>query len=179
MATILPMSGSTFELARLFRVPRCYAPDHVVAVLRTVVEADDVALLIDVDALERSALARIDRVMQLAFAALSHAKVKVFFAARSERERAITLQRAIPDSRFVVRSAPLAIPVARDMLAASVPLIVISNDPAAFELLGERDRGLALGRPELSRINVTSLADTSVRASLWWLYEARARALAS
>jgi hypothetical protein len=179
MATIFPADLTHTELARIFRAPRCYAPDHVTAILHGVVAARDLALLVDVDALERSALARVDRVMQFAFAALSRVRVNVFFAARYERERSLVLQRAIPGARYVNRSAALALPVVRDTVAASGPMIMLSDDPPVFDALPAKDRGLALGRPELARANITALADTSVRATLWWLYEERARALAS
>jgi hypothetical protein len=179
MATILPADLGYRELARIFRAPRCYAPDHVVAVLASVVGTPRLALLVDIDSLERSALARVDRVMQLALTALARVGVGVFLAARYERERARALQLAIPHCRNVVRSAPLALPIVRAIAGHDVPLIALSNDPSLFDQLTERDRGLALGRPELARGNVTALADTSVRASLWWLHEERARALAS
>jgi hypothetical protein len=179
MATIFPADLTHSELARIFRAPRCYAPDHVIALLQPIVDVRELALLIDVDALERSALARIDRVMQFAFTALSRVATKVFFAARYERERSLVLQRAIPDSRFASRSAALALPLIRENVASSCPLIVLSDDPPVFDALPPKDRGLALGRPELARANITALADTSVRATLWWLFEERARALAS
>lgn len=179
MATFLPAEFSQVELARIFRAPRCYAPDHVTAVLTSILDAPHIALLLDVDALERSALARVDRVMQIALAALSRVDVAIYLAARHERERALVLQRSIPRCTYVVRSAALALPVVRSTRAAETPLVAISDDPAVFGLITQRDRGLALGRPELARANVTSIADTSVRATLWWLHEERARAVAS
>ena len=179
MASILPTDVSGLELARIFRSPRCYAPDHVTAILHSVLQAPALALLVDVDSLERSALARVDRVMQIALAALSSVEVSVYLTARYERERSLVLQRSIPRSTCIVRAAPLAMPIIRATLAPDVPLIALSDDPAVFALLADRDRGLALGRPELSRGNVTALADVSVRATLWWLHEERARAIAS
>jgi hypothetical protein len=136
-------------------------------------------LLVDVDALERSALARVDRVMQIALSALARTGVTICLAARYERERALVLQRALVGSMFITRAAPLAIPLARATLPPETPLIVLSDDPPAFELLLERDRGLALGRPELVCANITIVGDASVRAALWWLYEERGRAIAS
>ena len=177
MATILPADLTHSELARIFRAPRCYAPDHVIAVLQPMIEMREVALLVDVDALERSALARVDRVMQFAFRALSQVGVTPFFAARYERERSLGLHHAIEGSRFVNRSAALALPLVRDSSSSAV--VAVSDDPPLFDALQAADRGLALGRPELARANITAIADTSVRATLWWLYEERARARAS
>jgi hypothetical protein len=179
MATLFPADLTHVELSRIFRMPRCYAPEYVTAALHDLVAARDLALLVDVDALERSALARIDRVMQLAFGALANVNVTVFLAARYERERCGALQRAIPGSKYIVRSAPLAMPIVRSELPSHIPLVALSDDPPLFDLLGEKDRGLALGRPELVRPNIVALADMSVRATLWWLHEERARALAS
>jgi hypothetical protein len=167
------------ELARLFRSPRSYAPELVTKNLQSIVDSPELALLVDVDALERSALARIDRVMQLALSALARVRVSIFLAARYERERAAALQRHISETRFLVHAAPLALPLVRAEMPSGTPLIALSDDPPLFELLAERDRGLALGRPELARTNVISIADTAVRATLWWLHEERVRALAS
>jgi len=179
MATIFPADLTHSELSRIFRSPRSYAPNPVMVTLAGIVDSPALALLLDVDALERSALARIDRVMQLALSALAQLRVSVFLAARYERERAAALQRHIRDALYVVRPAPLAVTQVRSAVPVGTPILALSDDPPLFEMLAERDRGLALGRPELVRANVVSLADTSVRATLWWLYEERGRALAS
>jgi len=63
-------------------------------VLRDVAGAPQLALVLDIDALERSARARVDRVMLLALAALGRARVELVLAARTEHERALLLQRA-------------------------------------------------------------------------------------
>lgn len=178
MAT-LPAYVSTLELSRLFRRARCYAPDHVTAMLSGLLDARNLALLVDVDALERTTFARVDRVLQLVCTALARLDVSMYLAGPRERERALALQRALPRCTYIVRSAAMAIPFVRATLASHTPLIALSDSVTLFDLLTERDRGLAIGRPELARGNVTAVADTSVRATLWWLYEARARALSS
>ena len=163
----------------MFPRPGRYTPEAARAMLEALVGAPGLALLIDVDALERSALARVDRVMQLALAALGTARTAIMLAARYERDRAATLQRSIPGARFLVRPAATAVPQIDAATPADTPVIALSDDPAVFDLLAPADRGLALGRPELARPTIASIGDASVRATVWWLYERRARAIAS
>jgi hypothetical protein len=58
-------------------------------------------------------------------------------------------------------------------------VILLSDDPQLFAALAPEDRGLALGRPELTSVNVCSISDVTVRALLGWLVEQRLRARAS
>lgn len=176
MAT-LPSDRTRLELAPERNARSC-APHLVATLLESVLAEWDLALVLDVDALERSAFARIDRIMQFSLVALSRTRVTIYLAARDERQRALIVQRSIPGARFMTRSASQSIPVIRAS-AGDSSLLAISDDPEVFATLRARDRGLALGRPELSRGNVKALADSAVRATLWWLYEARAQALAS
>jgi hypothetical protein len=144
-------------------------------VLRDIAGIPDLALVIDVDALEHSARAQIDRVMVLALDALSHAGVRVVFAAQRERLRAMRLRSTVPGATYIdMTYAALC-----GVRGQSSPLIVISDDPALFELIAPGDRGMALGRPELARDNIAAAGDTAVRATLWWLLDERSRAMAA
>lgn len=142
------------------------------AVTQGIAGARDLTLVLDVDALERSALAKIDRVMLLALDALSCAGVRVVLAARDERERAVRLQRRLRGSTYVD-------PRALSFAGLPAPLLVVSDDPALLAMLEPDDRGIALGRPELASRQIAPAGDTSVRATLWWLLDERTRATAS
>jgi hypothetical protein len=157
--------------ARAFRNARCYAPESVIAVLRDVITAPDLELVIDVDTLERSALARIDRMMLLALDSLSRSGVHIVLFARYERRRADLLQEAIRGASCMGPNAE-----GRVRLPRTGPILLVSDDPALLAQVGDDDRGIALGRPELVRANIAAVGDTSVRATLWWMLEARTTA---
>lgn len=147
-----------------------FAPASVTNVLGPMSGEPRLALLVDVDALERSALARVDRVMLLALGALADAGVQIYLLARYERQRATLLQAGITGARC---AHPAAVP---DL---DMPRIAITDDPTVLASLGELDRGVALGRPELACRTIASAGDSAVRALLWWLLEERTRALAA
>jgi hypothetical protein len=161
-----PSRPSNPSLPRFTRLARCYAPDRVTAVLVDVAAAGELALVIDVDTLERSALAKIDRVMVLALDSLAQSGVRVILAARAEHERAELLQRSI--TAATVMGDDLALPQLR-RAHPNLRVIVVSDSPAWFERLSVNDCGIALGRPELVRANIASAGDTEIRATLWWL----------
>ncbi|HSD90549.1 MAG TPA: hypothetical protein VLB44_23650 [Kofleriaceae bacterium] len=157
----------------MFRHARYYAPAQVIDVVRDIVVTPDLALVLDVDTLERSALAKIDWVMLLALDALSYAGVRIVFAARHEGERAVRLQQRLggvvymnPDEMQLTRL--------RDR-SERLRLLVISDDPDLLASLAPQDCGIALGRPELACSNIAVAGDTSVRATLWWLVDERSR----
>lgn len=168
-----PSRPSSPSLSGFTRLARCYAPDRVTAVLADVAAAAELVLVIDVDTLERSALARVDRVMVLALDALAQTGVHVILSARAELDRAQLLQHSITAATVVGQD--LALPHARK-LHASARLIVVSGAPEWMERLGVGDRGIALGRPELVRANVAAAGDTEIRATLWWLLAFREHA---
>lgn len=178
MATIDTCSYSFDRIvsARAFRHARCYAPEPVMATLRDVMAVPELAVLLDVDTLERSALARIDRVMLLALDALAHAGVHVVLLAHHERDRATLFQHAITRSRLLDPAHAIG-HVRAHWPDASV--IAISDAPDLLRALDTGDRGVALGRPELTSANIAAAGDTSVRATLWWLLEERLRARAA
>lgn len=151
--------------ARMFRNARCYAPDAVVAVLRDVVAVPELALIVDVDALERSARARIDRVMIVALELLARDGVQIVFVARQQQDRAAVLQRSVPGSFCAPSSESVVAQVRRQHPACR--FIAISDDPSLLAGLTSEDRGMVLGSPELAG---------AIRASLWWLLDARTRA---
>jgi hypothetical protein len=157
-----------------FRHARCYAPAPVMEVLGAVATAAALSLAVDVDALERSALARVDRVMVLALQALARDGVRIVLLANSEQERAARLQQSITGSSWArFHKHELTAQLRRDDHAACV--IVISDDPDLLASLDEPDCGVALGRPELARANIAAAGDTAIRAILWWLLEERTR----
>lgn len=153
---------------RASRTVRCYAPPTVVDVLGAVSSAAQLVLALDVDALERSALARVDRVMLLALDALAETGATVALVARQELTRAAAIARHL-------RGTLCIDPDALSDAFPRVPIVAISDEPAVFAGLRAVDRGLALGRPELASPQVCSIADTSVRATLWWLADERRR----
>jgi hypothetical protein len=176
VATVETSSSSIDRIIRAgaFRHARCYAPALVMEVLRSAATAPALSLVIDVDALERSALAKVDRVMVLALQALSRTGVQIVLVANSEQDRAARLQHAIVGSwcaRFHRHELVTQLRRARPATRA----IAITDDPDLLASLDETDRGIALGRPELVRANIAVAGDTAIRATLWWLLEERAR----
>jgi hypothetical protein len=156
--------------ARTLRHARCYAPEAVVLALRAVLAEPAVAVAIDVDCLERSARAKLDRVMLLALDALARAGVQIVLVALHDRERAALARRMIVQSRCVHDAADL------HAVIGDVPRIVISDDPDVLSALRDSDRGIVLGRPELVGGTVVAADDTAVRATLWWMFAERTRA---
>lgn len=176
MATIESCSYSFDRLitARAFKHARCYAPEAVVKVLAGVSQLQQLTLVIDVDSLERSALARVDRVMLLALDALARAGVNVVLSARFEYERATRLQLAIRGAR----SMDLREGAVVERIRAHSPdtnIIMVSDNPGQFVGLSAGDRGVALGRHELASSTVAAAGHGSIRATLWWLLEMRMR----
>jgi hypothetical protein len=167
MATI-----DSFVHERAFRNAHCYAPESIMSVLRGSVGAHELVLVVDVDTLERSALARIDRVMMLALDALARARVQVVLVARYEQDRAALLQQRISSAKLV-KLDEASLTRLRD--STSTHFIALSNDPLVLAQLQDGDGGIALGRPELAAPNVVSIGDVSVRATLWWMLEERVR----
>lgn len=140
---------------------RFYAPCQVTRQLRALACAPSLALVVDVDALERSVLARVDRVMALALDALAHTNVQIVLVARAQQERAQALHRAVTGSWCLEAADVLA--HVRDRMP-SAPLIVVSDEPHMRANLGDDDRAIDLSDEEVG-----------VRATLWWLVDARAR----
>jgi hypothetical protein len=138
-------------------------------VLRAAATAPALSLVVDVDALERSALARVDQVMVLALQALSWARVQVVLVADYEQGRAARLQLAI--AGWCCRKQEVV-----SELQQPTRVIAISDDPDLLASLRETDAGIALGRPELVRANIAVAGETAIRATLWWLLEERIRA---
>jgi hypothetical protein len=140
---------------------RFYAPSQVTRQLRSLACAPALALVVDVDALERSVMARVERVMALALDALAKTNVQVVLVAREHQERARQLHRVVQGARYVEHDDVVG--HVRGELP-NVPVIVISDAPRLLENLGESDRAIPLCD-----------ADLGVRATLWWLVDARAR----
>jgi len=143
------------------RFARRYASDAIVALLHRIATSPQLGLVIDLDALERSVLARFDRVMLRALESLAIAGVQVVLIAKDQRDRASRLARTIRSA--TIHSSSL---VELRAGAPGVSWIVISDDGALLAETSEDDRALVLGRPEAA----------SVRATLWWLLDERTRA---
>lgn len=160
-----------------FRHAHRYAPPAVTSVVDDALDAPDVALVVDIDTLDRSALARLDRVMLLALQGLARARVTLGLVARHDRARAALTERAVAQSVVIERHRFddwLAVRRAR-----GARTILLTDDPALLACLRDGDRGLALGRPELANTHIAPLGDTAVRATLWWMLETRSRASAA
>lgn len=152
-----------------------FTPPVLRTLLHAVVQHPSLAIVVDVDTLERSALAKIDRVILLALDALARAGVLVVLAARRERNQAELLQHSLPGARVVDGGDDALIARIREERPGTA-CVVITDDPDLLGSLGAEDRGIALGRPELVRRNVASTGDTAVRATLWWILEERTEA---
>lgn len=183
--------------AGVFRTnARLCPPDDVMRILRDVVAAPGVAVLVDVDALERRELVEAGRATLLALDALSHAGVQIVLLSQDD-ERAALLHRGVPRSWWFDRrcgwrdreqptrralpiEAPRALAFVRER-TLDAPLLVISDDPAWFGALADRDRGISLasGGPVRIHANIAASGAASVRAALWWLVDTRTRAAAA
>jgi hypothetical protein len=156
---------------------RLYASAYVMELLDDLSRKPRVAVFVDVDALERSALARIDRVMVLALNGLCQVNVQVVLVARGEHQRAARLQREIFQSWWLKHSMPQRVLAqVRDRLPG-VPLLAISDDPLLLAQLSKDDRGIGLGA-NITRgsSNIAVSSDLNVRAALWWLVDIRSKA---
>jgi hypothetical protein len=151
---------------------RFYAPEHLTRRLQTIAVADRLAVMIDVDALDRSTFAKSDRVMTLALDALSHVKVQVVLVSRTAMDRAAALQRCVPRSWCV--ETDRAVPEIREQMPGC-RVIAVSDDVDLLATLAPEDRGIALTCSSESS-NVVMTGEISVRAVLWWLVDLRAKA---
>ena len=147
---------------------RFYAPEHLTRQLQALVSVEDLAMIVDIDALDRSTFARRDRVMMLALDALSHARVEIILASRGV-DRADTLRRGIPRARCVQTDRALLEIRER---APETRVIAVTDDRQLLEALGPNDRGMTFTRA--SAANVVVVGEISVRAVLWWLVGERA-----
>lgn len=155
---------------------RIYASERVIALLTEVATHARLAILVDVDALERSALARVDRVILLALDALCQLNVQIVLLARAERERAQRMRDRLPlawcDEHTDARQTTVRV---RERMP-HVPLIGISDDPALLGELTERDRGILLGDGVRASATIATTSALHVRAALWWIVDVRWKA---
>jgi hypothetical protein len=155
---------------------RIYASQTVIELLTDTVTRPHVVVCVDVDALERSRLARIDRVMLLALDGLCQVNVQVVLLARHERERAARLHRDLPRSWCIEHAGSRpTLAGLRDRVPGS-PLIAITDDPDLLEELADHDRGIALGSQRAPAANVAVSGGLNVRAALWWIVDVRSTA---
>jgi hypothetical protein len=125
---------------------RRYAPEAVKARWRALARSERLGVVIDVDALDGSIAARIDRVMMLALRSLADAGVTVAFAGLAEYGRSARLAREVPNALATPTVAEL-----RDR-APDVDWLIVGDDPTLLAEAG------------------------AVRAALWWLLAERTRA---
>jgi len=150
---------------------RIYAPDEVRRFLGDVVAEPDLAVCIDIDALERSQLARVDGVTILALDAL-RAHFPIALLAWDAAERAAVIEAALPGIVRCTHAAPR--PSLAPVRAAlpGRPLVVLSDTADLVAELASSDRALVLGAlPHLVQRNVARIRELEVRATLWWLAE--------
>lgn len=155
---------------------RIYASDAVIDLLAGVATEHQIAVVVDVDALEHSR-ARIDRVMVLALDALCHASVQVVLLVRHHRERAAAVHAGLTGAWCCEHGDPgWTLARLRERLLGA-PLIAISDDPDLLGHLSGCDRGIAIGLNLAAvRGNIVPSGDFNVRAALWWIVDARWKA---
>lgn len=168
---------------------RFYTSEDVRLLLRDIATAPLLAVIVHVDALERCALARIDRVMRFALGALTRANAQVVLASQDGRRALLHRELATAWWLDLRRGWTgegdgggrtwngLADTVAyvRDRMAG-VRIIGISDEPALLDALADHDRGIAIGAGSgYVRGNIAAPLEASLRAALWWLVEARTR----
>lgn len=156
---------------------RIYASDAVIDLLAGVAIERQVAVVIDVDALEHSGATRIDRVTRMALDALCHANVDVVLLVRHQRERAALLRAELARSWCCERGDPAWTLARLRERMPGVPLIAISDDLDLLDRLSGSDRGIAIGSGRTAaRGNIAPSGHLNVRAALWWIVDARWKA---
>ena len=151
-----------------------YVPSALIELLQQLATQSELAVVVDADALGRSALARIDRVMLLALDALFQVNVQLVLLVKHERQRTATLHPWIPKAKLIAYDDP-AVALAEVRCATlAAALLAISDAHGLLACLGERDRGIALGTSvDATDPNIAVASDSQIRAALWWLIDAR------
>src|SRR5690242_685809 len=122
---------------------RFYTPGDVAELLHGIASVPDLTLVLDVDALERTQLARIESVILLALDELERTGVEVLLLARRgspfRMRRYVQLHEEAEAALRTQRSA----------------MLLVSDRRELFDALGPRDRGVAI-RVCLARSNVAA-----------------------
>jgi hypothetical protein len=156
---------------------RIYASNAVIDLLVGVATEHQVAVVVDVDALEHGGATRIDRVTLMALDALCHANVHLVLLVRHQRERAASIRAELTRSWCCERGDPKGTLARLRERLPSVPLIAISDDLDLLESLSGRDRGIAIGPgSSAARGNIAACGHFNVRAALWWIVDVRWKA---
>lgn len=151
---------------------RLCAPEHVTRQLHAIATSTSLAVIIDVDALTGSPFARGDRLTRLALDALSHVGVQVVVVASIAMDRAVALQRGLPEPGCLATTR--AAVQTRDR-NPSLRIIAISNDSELLASLGPEDRGFTVACSTNPSHGVLP-GEVSMRAVLWWLVSLRGTA---
>jgi hypothetical protein len=162
----MPITDQALHISDMFRInARVYTSAAVRELIAEAADDPALAVCVDVDALERSRLARVDRVMRLALAALLDAGITVALVARDARPRAEQLHAALPGS------------IDLEALAPGTPCLWLTDDRSRLARLARTDCAIALGDRLHARPNIAPSNDLGVRAALWWLVDCRTRSL--
>jgi len=181
MASYDPTSSATafrFAVSPAFRTnARIYASDAVIDLLVGVATEPQIAVVVDIDALEHGNATRIDRVMRMALDALCHTNVHVALLVRHQRDRAASLHAELTRSWWCERGDTTWTLARLRARLPGAPLIAISDDLELLESLSERDRGIAIGSGGCSaRGHIAPSGPLNIRAALWWIVDVRWKA---
>lgn len=136
---------------------RFYAPPMVTDPLQPIAGAATLALLVDVDVLEKRT--QLDRVMLLALQALARTQVQVLLVSHDEQIRLGLLRRGVPLTWLSADAPRRAVTQLRSR-DRSMRIVAMTGSP---ENLDNQDCWLDL--------RSTSIAET--RAAVWWLVHTR------
>lgn len=154
-----------------------HVPDPVASTLSDIVTASEVAVLVDVDALERSQYARIGPLMLLALDALVNARIQVVLLSRTDPERARSLHQDLPGAWHFEGMEPMfAVADVRTRIPG-VRIVAATDQESICSALAAPDRALLLSAAAMLSIpsNSAMIGDVGLGAALWWLVEERTR----
>jgi hypothetical protein len=166
--------GSMRHLPDVFRTKaRVYVPVEARLLLDDVAASPDAALCIDVDALERSQLARIDGVTLLALRAL-HEHLPIALLAWDANERAAAIGAALPGIVRCTHAAPRrSLAPVRSALPEQRLIVITDASDLTADLAGADCALVVNALPPVSQRNVARIRELDVRAMLWWLAHTR------
>lgn len=141
---------------------RFFVPNDLAARVSHLVTARTLVVIVDLDALDRSRFATVDRGLLHLFDAMRFARIQLGFLARTSTEHTSRL-RHVPGSWWIDDGCPIAF--ARAHLP-DADCVVITDDRDVLMRLGRRDLGLPI-----------TDGDHAIRNVLWWLMSERHRCM--